>query len=57
MTLILNTHTVKIAKKGIHLTQNSTQEELASALKHAPKLSQFITDNKKQAKDDKQIKG
>ena len=57
MTLILKKHKVRIPAKGIYLTQNSTQEELKKALKHEPKLSNFIEDNtKKQAKDDKQIK-
>ena len=27
---------------GIYLTKDSTQEEFASALKHSPKLSNFI---------------
>ena len=56
MTLILKQHRVRIASKGIHLTQESSQEELKAALKHEPMLSKFITDNNKTSKNDKQIK-
>ena len=50
MALELLKDIVKIPSKGIYLHKDSTQEQLVSALKHEPKLSVFIKDNKKQAK-------
>lgn len=53
MALELTKGVVRIPAKGILLNKDSTQEQLKKALEHEPKLSQFIIDNKKQAKNDK----
>lgn len=42
---------IKVQGLGITLTKDSTQEEFASALKHSPKLINFIeTKSKKDGK-------
>jgi len=45
---------LEIKSLGIKLTQNSTEEEVKRALKHAPHIAQFLDGATKQSKDVKQ---
>ena len=57
MALELLKDIVKIPAKGIFLTKDSTQAQLAQALKHEPKLSLFISNtNVKTSKKDDESK-